>query len=1003
MKKTVVFVSMLFSGIVLSQKITPNEVPGTVFHFDSEKFEKRITDRRHSKGKISNEFIVLPVAGKDTKFSLKENGLSENRLSDIITFDGVSEDGKSSMKLSVFNDKINALVKTDQGYFYVEPYKTGKNELRMYSAFSDFGAGVQCGVDEDHMLSKELNQMKNSLSVTNFPYGGQIKKFRMAVAATGEFTAAFNGDKDAALAELVNMVNLINKIYESEVAITFTLISKTTDKSLIFSNAATDPFTVDPNFSSAANSQTGFDTMKTDGTLAYNQYDIGHTFNILSTNAMTANGQAGPQPCNDTSKARAWSQWSLTMPKGMVANVIVHEMGHQFSAGHTYNAVGGSAGSPTFCTSGWSAAAAVEPGGGTTIMSYGNNCTSPSDQTNTGEYNLNYFNAKSLDQILNNIQNSANCYTTQAVNNVPPVANAGADISIPKNTPFKLKGTGSDNDNTNLSYTWEQADVASANDKGAFGSAITGTGGYNALNSTTAPLFRSEQSTSTTERYFPKMAFVLNNQNSPETKEAEALPLVARTMKFRFTVRDNNVTNGGLDSDEISVTVTNDGPLSVSYPNATGVSVSANTAVNVQWTVNGTDNIKDKVNILLSLDGGDTFPITLASDAVNNGSKSVTIPNVPATDRARIKVVGVINPNAEFFDVSDNNFTVSSTCVAYSTLISPVSSVSAASGNAAANLNMSAPPAAGVSYLSKTFVYNTPSVNNAIIVYTNNSMTQGSVVSITNNYPTHTIKFRVTKTGSYQFQNAGNSFLTMAIHSGNPGSTGNFITSNGYSTGGGGVSASNTTKAAVLNAGTDYYFIASNLSNPASAASYTFNVTGEGSVYKTSAPPAGYSYTFTAVNNSTGKIAAVSTSANFTTLPVGAYIVKGISYKTSDVSNTSVFVGKNISEVMTSYCVNESSNSRPLTITSGTVLGISEADQKSSGITAAPNPVKDILKVKTEKQVTHYEIYDFSGKSLRGKPKFTEEISFKDFTAGTYILVLYDNNTKVYTTKIIKK
>lgn len=347
--------------------------------------------------------------------------------------------------------------------------------------------------------------------------------------------------------------------------------------------------------------------MNTNTTLVYNKYDIGHTFNILSSGG--AQGQAGPQPCNNTSKARAWSQWALTMPKGIVAGLIAHEMGHQFSAGHTYNAVGGSSGSPTFCTSGWNAAAAIEPGGGSTIMGYSTNCSAPNNQTNTGNNNLNYFNAKSLDQILAYLQSPANCYTIVASTNQPPSANAGVDITIPKNTPFKLKGIATDPNDNNLSYTWEQADVATANDKGAFGSTITGTGGYTAVNSTTAPLFRSEQSISTTERYFPKIQFVLNNQNNPPTNDAEALPLVARNMKFRFTVRDNNVTNGGLDSDEIIVTVSNNGPLAVSYPNATGISVASNTTVNVTWDVNNTNTIKSNVDILLSIDGGVSFPI----------------------------------------------------------------------------------------------------------------------------------------------------------------------------------------------------------------------------------------------------------------------------------------------------------------------------------------------------------------------------------------------------------
>ena len=104
-------------------------------------------------------------------------------------------------------------------------------------------------------------------------------------------------------------------------------------------------------------------------------------------------------------------------------------------------------------------------------------------------------------------------------------------------------------------YTWEQYDVATANDKGALGSSIVGTGGYYAVNSTTAPLFRSQMSSTVLDRNFPKLTHILNSANDPAVGEGENLPQVARNMKFRFTVRDNRAGGGGVDSDETIVTV----------------------------------------------------------------------------------------------------------------------------------------------------------------------------------------------------------------------------------------------------------------------------------------------------------------------------------------------------------------------------------------------------------------------------------------------------------------
>lgn len=993
----------LFFLIVFSysfgQTFSKDALPGNIFRLDFQKFESQFKESRLKKQKISRGFIDLPGEnGENVRYILNENYLTENRLDAILTFDGMSEDMTSSLKLSVFKDHLNAVIKTSTGYFFVEPYRTAPGEYRMYSAYTNFGEQLTCSV-EDSDIIKELNAIKPTLtskSAINFPFGNQIRKFRLAVATTGEFAQAFSGNTDNALAELVNMVNLVNKIYESEVSVTFAIITETTNKTLIFTDPATDPFTIEPSFANATNSQTGFNTLNSNSTLIYSKYDLGHTFHILSSGG--SQGQAGPQPCNNTSKARAWSQWSLAMPKGLVASLIAHEMGHQFSAGHTYNAVGGTTSSPTFCTSGWDSAAAVEPGSGTTLMGYSQNCTTPNNQTNTGITKLNYFNAKSLDQILAYLQSSANCYTTVASTNQAPTANAGVDITIPKNTPFKLKGIGNDPNNSNLSYTWEQADVATANDKGAFGSAINGSGGYSAVNSTTAPLFRSEQSTLVTERFFPKMQFVLNNQNNPPTNEAEALPLVARTMKFRFTVRDNNVTNGGLDSDEIIVTTNDTGPLAVTYPNATGISVASNANINITWAVNNTNTIKSSVSILLSTDGGLTFPYTLGTNVANNGSYTASVPYLPTTTKARIKVVGVINPYAEFFDVSDNNFTITSDCAAYSSYIAPKTPVTAISGSTTANLNMSAPPAASDPYTSKTIVYNVAPTNNNIITYNDASMT--TAVSAISNYVSNIFKIRVTESGTYTFTRDSSSFLITSVHSGNPASVSNFLTSNAYKNGSS-YTANTATKPLVLNEGIDYYFVITNFSSPANNVTYTINVEGPGNFYETSTAPAGYSYIFAAINNSTGKIQSVSPTANFTSLPTGTYTIKGISYNSS--VNSSSFVGKSISELIAlKICLNESRNSRTLNITATKNLDTSHLYSDST-IKIVPNPVNDILSVITQKKISYYEIYDRSGRNITGKQKYSGNISFKEYTSGSYIIMFFDDKNLIHQETVIKK
>jgi hypothetical protein len=144
----------------------------------------------------------------------------------------------------------------------------------------------------------------------------------------------------------------------------------------------------------------------------------------------------------------------------------------------------------------------------------------------------------------------------------------------------------------------------------------------------------------------------------------EALSSVSRTLNFRLTVRDNHpysstapVAVGQTAFTDVVVTVTNtSGPFQVTAPN-TNVTWNAGSTATVTWAVNGTNAGSvncQAVNILLSTDGGNTFPTVLATSTANDGSQVVTVPATSGTTN-RIKVAAVGNI---FFDISNSNFTI---------------------------------------------------------------------------------------------------------------------------------------------------------------------------------------------------------------------------------------------------------------------------------------------------------------------------------------------------------
>jgi hypothetical protein len=109
------------------------------------------------------------------------------------------------------------------------------------------------------------------------------------------------------------------------------------------------------------------------------------------------------------------------------------------------------------------------------------------------------------------------------------------------------------------------------------------------------------------------------------------------------------------------VTIANAGPFTVTYPNATGVIWPGASTQTVTWDVNKTDLTPiscANVNILLSIDGGKTFTTVLANTP-NDGSQAILVPQQPTTKTTcRIKVEAAGNI---FFDIDDNNFTITST------------------------------------------------------------------------------------------------------------------------------------------------------------------------------------------------------------------------------------------------------------------------------------------------------------------------------------------------------
>ncbi|QDV83430.1 Calx-beta domain-containing protein [Planctomycetes bacterium TBK1r] len=463
---------------------------------------------------------------------------------------------------------------------------------------------------------------------TNYSYGDELRNYRLAIATTEEFTAAIGGEV-AALASVNALVSELNAIYESELAIHFDLV---TGANTIFETSdPMDDGLDNGDLSRLINQGTGvFDTI-----IGPDSYDVGHilgTFGGGGTSGLAYLGVVGSSSLKGGG-ATVVGNISSVGSEGWNL-VVAHELGHQFSARHTFNAsvAGTNCNSTTY-----DPASAYEPASGSTIMSYAGICGANDLQSTEDPV----FHSASVEDISDYIttQTGADPSSTTPLANDVPTVNAGIDYTIPAETPFALTAVGSDADP--LSYSWEQLDLGTPQSL-----PLTDLGN--------GPIFRAFAPTNDPTRVFPRLDDLLNGVDTAAT--GEVLPSISRDLNFRATVRDGH---GGVSSDDMVITVdSTSGPFAITSFNTSSI-LTGGSFETVTWDVAGTNagaiNVSD-VAIEMSADGGLTYPYVLASATANDGTQTVTIPNVNLTSaRLRVRALGNV-----FFDVNDANLTVTS-------------------------------------------------------------------------------------------------------------------------------------------------------------------------------------------------------------------------------------------------------------------------------------------------------------------------------------------------------
>ena len=509
------------------------------------------------------------------------------------------QDPTVTARLDFTRAGFHAQVITDKGTFYVDPTATGGQ--RVYRSYwkSDLPArSFTCGVETP--LAEGLFDL--ALSPT-FPSGTDLRTYRLAVTATGEY-ASFLGGRTAAENQIQTTMNRVAGIYEREVAIRFTVVAMN-----VYTDPATDPFPTGNIVNGELLDQNRDDL---DAKVGSGNYDIGH---ILSQGS--GGGLAGIGVTCGPDKGRGGTSLGTPSGDGFDVDYVAHEMGHQMGGLHTFNGTTDSCGN----AGQRSAATAFEPGSGTTIMAYAGICGAENVQPHSDDY----LHSVSFEQITTFRNGAGACGTLISNGNTVPIVDAGADYTIPRETPFALTAAGSDFDGDALTFCWEQIDAGAAPPP---------------QNMADGPLFRSRPPTSEPTRVFPPLADLLSGAPTPW----ERLATVDRALNFRVTARDNHPGQGGVDYDSMVVTVAGE-PFLVTAP-ASGATLECGGGETLAWSVGGGAVAAD-VRARISINAGATFADVLASTP-NDGSEPFTVP-AALTGDARILLEGLGNI---FFNLS---------------------------------------------------------------------------------------------------------------------------------------------------------------------------------------------------------------------------------------------------------------------------------------------------------------------------------------------------------------
>ena len=628
------------------QKIRSTETVTSYYSLDLGLLRNKLSMTTERSSTAKSVEIILPLNnGRFERFAVYSFPVMDRELANkyqLGSFEGVGIDDPSKfLRFSISPTNFSSMIIKNGEFEFIDPQNKSNSVYGVHAkTYADGEKGFLCNMNESVLSKEQINNLfktgKKITKSSTFRLTSSDKKYRtmrLALSVTGEYTAYFGGTIAGALTAMNNTMTRVNGVLEKDLALHLNMINNT---SIIFTDATTDPYSDATDGADGAWNKELMDTLHS--IVGDSNFDIGHLFG-----ASGGGGNAGCIGCvcsNDISldtngdpiayKGSGFTSPADGIPMGDNFDIdyVVHEMGHQLGANHTFS----------FDIEG--TGVNMEPGSGSTIMGY----AGITGATDLQSHSDPYFHVASIEQIQLNLQ-STTCDVETAITNNPPIIASLPSYTIPKGTAFVLSAQATDPESNPLTYVWEEYDDTSV-------PVIDVTG-----NNTTGAIFRSWSPSTSPVRYFPKLSSVLAG-NLTIPSDWETVSNVARTTNFKVTVRDNHptITEQQTQSALQTIVVGNDGPF-----NVTTTKVYNNISSPISWNVANTNSSPyNATNVMIdySTDNGVSWNV-LSSSTPNDGSESFDFSSLSNNQQIIVRVSSI---NNVFYAVNKITVGIAATC-----------------------------------------------------------------------------------------------------------------------------------------------------------------------------------------------------------------------------------------------------------------------------------------------------------------------------------------------------